>query len=93
MSIGDLGVGISGSRLHHSVKLPCEGSFETASTIAMRLTFEGSAGFVGAALRMASQPGDRDGVQCPIQRTVCASVETMPTSLPATGREWSDTGE
>lgn len=48
----------------------------------MCLTFQGSAGFVGTTLRMTPQPGDRDGMQCTIQRTVSTLVEAMPTSLP-----------
>ena len=58
------------------------GSFEAASNIAVCLTFQGSAGFVGAALRMTPQPGDRDGMQCRIQSTVSTSAPSLSTSLP-----------
>lgn len=67
-----------GSGFHDAVEVPGQGALEAAAYVAVGLGLQGAMGFVGPGLGVASDAGDRDGVQCAVQRPVAAAVEAVP---------------
>ena len=59
----------------------------------MGLAFGAASDLVGAGLGVASHPGDRDGVQGAVQRSVAAAVEAVPRALAAAGLDRGDAGQ
>ncbi len=59
----------------------------------MGFALRGTFGFVVAGFLVAAQPGDCDGVQCPVQVAVATSVEPVSGPLSATCLQWCDPGE
>jgi hypothetical protein len=82
-----------GRGFHDAVEVPGEGALEAAADVAMGLALQGATGFVGPGLGVASDAGDRDGVQCPVQGAVAAAVKAVTGALAAAGFQGRDSGQ
>lgn len=85
--------GSGGRGLHDAVEVPGHGPFETPADVAVSLAFKGAPGFVGPGFSIASDAGDRDGVQCPIQCAVSAAVQAVSGALAAAGLQGCNAGQ
>jgi hypothetical protein len=71
----------------------CQGALDAAANVAVGLALEGALGFVCPGSGVASDAGDRDGVQRPVQGAVAAAVEAVPGALTSTVFQACDSGQ
>ncbi len=75
------------------VELAGDVALEAAADFPGGLSFRGAPGYVGEGAGAAAHPGDRDGVDGPVQGPVAAAVEPVPDGLAAAGRDRADAAE
>jgi len=76
-----------------AVELAGDVPLEAAADLPGRLSLSGAPGHVSAGAGTAAHPGDRDGVDGPVEGTVAAAVEPVPDGLATAGWDWASAAE
>jgi len=79
--------------LDEAVEPSGEDAFQASAEVAVGLALGGSSGFVFSGFRMASEAGDSDGVQGPVEVAVTHPAEPVPGALSAAGLQGGDAGQ
>ena len=72
---------------------PGECAFERAPNVAVGFALCCSLGLIFTGFCVAAEPGNSDDMQCPVEVSIPATVESVPGSLTAACFERGNTGE